>query len=734
MCVLSDAVRFVHANAAMCRLLGYTELELLGRTPADITHPDDVAVGLAETRAVFRGEVHQFSITKRYVRKDGHVVVGALTVSGLVDEDGRTTGTLASIVDRTELTAAERVRRESDARYRELFEGAPDGICILDARGHLLEVNDTWLRMSGYTRAELIGRHPREFIFPEDHERSASAFEKLRREGGYNSFEGRVVRRDGGLLWIEVNSTGVFEDGRLVGSRDVLRDIGARKEAEEALRASEEAYRELVETISDVVYTIAMDGTIQYCSPPIVDLLGYAPTELVGRRIFEFIHPDDRPAVQERLQTGTAGTWLPMVQRVVARDGSTRWIRSMSWPIVVEGRTVALRGLMTDVTNVRALERQLQHAQRMEAVGRLAGGVAHDFNNLLTIIAGQASLLVDLSDDPELREGLTDIVEATARGAALTGQLLAFSRRQVTRPQPVPLDDALSDLAVMLQRLLGPSILVTTRLEAPSAYVLADKNQLEQVIVNLAVNAGDAMPHGGSLTIATRRADQQTPEELRRVASPRGAVVLRVTDTGCGMDDETLEHVFEPFFTTKDVGKGTGLGLSTVYGIVTQWGGLASVRSTPDRGTTVAVALPLTGPPPASAARPLEASSSPRGRETILVVEDEPLVRSLAGGLLTRKGYEILEASDGREALAMYTAHRATIALVLTDVLMPNMGGVELARRLRRLSPDLPILFMSGHTDGAWMEGLGDPPSDAFVAKPFRPSSLLGRVRRLLDG
>ena len=514
-----------------------------------------------------------------------------------------------------------------------------------------------------------------------------------------------------------------------------------KQTAEAALRVSERRFRALVEESWDAVALFTADGTIVYGSPATSRLLGYDLSEFVGRNAMEFIHPDDRAAILLRLAEVTARprSRLHVAARVQHKNGTWRHLEGVLTNLLDDPSVAAIVNNYRDVTDRRLLEEQIVLSQKMEAIGRLAGGVAHDFNNILTAIGGYTDLLMsDLAPDDPRRRDVDEIHQASQRAASLTQQLLAFSRRQVLQPRVISLNALIPDLEKMLRRLIGEDILFATVLHPRLGNVRADPGKLEQVIVNLAVNARDAMPNGGRLTIETRNVelDESYATEHPSV-KPGRYVMLTVTDTGVGMDEATKARIFEPFFTTKTRGKGTGLGLATVYGIVQQTGGHIWPYSEPGSGTTMRVYLPRVDEPADPIERPGElAPEVLRGSETILLVEDEAPVRSVTRQLLERNGYTVLEAADGPAALALMDGGSADlhVDMLLTDVIMPGMSGRELADQLKARRPALQVLFMSGYTDDAVVRHGMLEPGLAYLEKPFRPAALLRKVREVLHG
>ena len=526
----------------------------------------------------------------------------------------------------------------------------------------------------------------------------------------------------------------------LVAARSDLEARVAERTA--ALSESEDRYRRITETITDYVFHVELsDGAVVNTThgPGCVAVTGYGPEDFVADPMLwlEIVLLDDRELVlQQARDVEAKGRMRPIEHRIVRKDGAVRWVRSTPVPQYThDGRLVGYDELIQDITERRALQDELVQAQKMEGIGRLAGGVAHDFNNLLTAILGNAELaLLDLEPDHPARASIDEVTKAAEGAARLTRQLLAFARRQIVESVPLSLNEVVEGSLEMLRRLLGEDIEITTALTDPLGIVEADPGQIQQVLLNLAVNARDAMPGGGRLVIETSH--QLATEEyplIQPAAAPGRYVTLAVTDTGTGMSDEVMAHLFEPFFTTKPQGKGTGLGLATCHGIVKQSGGRIWVHSEPGQGTTVTISLPQRAPSSEGPGAPTTQERSARGTETVLVVEDEASVRRLAVLGLRSRGYVVVEATSAAEALRV-AATEHEIALVLSDVIMPGMRGPELARRLHQLRPSARIILTSGHPDAPEAFRDEDGQLIPFLQKPFTPDRLAQKVRAVLDG
>jgi len=515
-------------------------------------------------------------------------------------------------------------------------------------------------------------------------------------------------------------------------NRSLQADIAARRQVEAALRESEERFRQLADNIDDVFWLCDLSGTqFFYVSPAYQTTWGRSCEALYARagEWFDAVHPDDRRRAESSFRGG-AGKW-EAPYRIVLPNGSMRWIRARAYPVRdATGRVYRLAGVARDVTEYRLLEEQLRHAQKMEAVGRLAGGVAHDFNNLLSVILTYTTLVLEqLKPDDPIRAEIEETRLAGERATDLTRQLLAFSRQQVLLPRVVELSRIVRDMEKMLRRLLGEDVELSLFASNATGKILADPSQIEQIVMNLAVNARDAMPNGGRLTIEA--ADVEHDAEFVAAhpdAEPGPYATLTISDTGVGMDAATRDHIFEPFFTTKAVGKGTGLGLSTVFGIVKQSGGHIDVRSDAGVGTVFEIHFPRTDRVDSTVDSVIAEPATLRGSETILLVEDDEQVRATSRVILQRNGYTVLDAQNGGEAFLVSDRFESEIHLLVTDVVMPRMNGPELAERLAQARPGMRVLYVSGYT-----EHVMDQHGTGFLQKPITPGALLRKVRERLS-
>ncbi len=631
---------------------------------------------------------------------------------------------------------AEEALRESEERYRDLVENSHEIICTHDLDGKILSVNRATLQILGYEPSDFVNKkNIQDILAPEVRDQFDDYMKEILEKRATSNLM-LVQTRSGERRVLEYYNSLRTEGVATPIVRAIARDITERKRAEEALRESEERYRDLVENAHDIIFSHDLKGNYTSVNRAGEQITGYTHQECLTLNIADTIAPEHVGKAREMLAKKLAGEKVTAYEvELLAKDGKRIAVEVNTKLILQDSVPVGVQGIARDVTVRKQLEDQLRQSQKMEAIGKLAGGVAHDFNNLLTAINGYSSLALQRIEDTDpIKSYLEEIKKAGDRAANLTRQLLAFGRKQILQPLAVNLNDIVTDMNKMLRRLIGEDIELTAKLDPALKKIKADPGQIEQVLVNLVVNARDAMPQGGNLTIETASVELDPEYASTHVSIHTGPyVVLAVSDTGTGMDEEVRRHIFEPFFTTKEKGKGTGLGLSTVHGIVNQSGGSIWVYSEPNRGTTFKVYLPaLDSVPKSSEARAAEASI-PKGSETVLLVEDEEVVRGLARRILEEAGYRVLVAQQGEEAIRLCIEDAKEIHLLLTDVVMPGAGGKEVANRLSSLRPGIKVLFMSGYTDEAIVHhGVLD--SDVkFIQKPFSPAALARKVREVLD-
>ncbi|HVP39632.1 MAG TPA: PAS domain S-box protein [Candidatus Saccharimonadales bacterium] len=644
------------------------------------------------------------------------------------------------VLETTERRLAELALRGSEERLRLALRATRDAVWDQDLASGAVTWGEGVETLFGYPPSE-AGTHTSWFferVHPEDRDRVRAGLRSVVANGGrFWSDEYQFRRRDGEYACVLDRGYVLYgEDGKAQRILGAIEDITARKQAEQALAAAEAKFRSLVEQSLVGIYIIQGAG-FAYVNPKMAETFGYTQEEIIGRlEVRDLVAEEDRALVLENIRRRVEGE-VPSVHysfRGRRRDGTRIDVEVHGTQTLYSGRPAVI-GTLLDVTEQRRLEQRLRQTQKMEAVGRLAGGVAHDFNNLLTVIGGYVDLILgQLGPGDRQRHDLEEVRRAAQRATALTRQLLAFSRQQVLQPRVLDINEVVAGMERMLRRLIGEDVELVNAAGPGLWPVKADPGQLEQVILNLALNARDAMPHGGQLSLETANVRLEAGRPGLRLEVPPGPyVMLAMRDTGVGMDAATLSHLFEPFFTTKEQGKGTGLGTATVYGIVEQSGGTLEVSSRPGRGTTFRIYLPRASESPGRAAGEAAAASG-RGTETVLLAEDEPQVRRLAAEVLRAGGYRVVEAANGAEALDVYRAEAGPIHILVSDVVMPEVGGVELVRRLHALRPDLRVLYLSGYSDDAVVQLGGLRPGTAFMQKPFRPEQLLLRVRELLDG
>jgi PAS domain S-box-containing protein len=633
--------------------------------------------------------------------------------------------------------------RRSEERYRTLFQSSALAIGVRDLDGSYLEFNQAYARMLGYSLEELATKRTADITHPDDVPVSSGNMARVASgEAEVRRYLKRYLRKDGRVVWGDVCIQPLRRpDGTPHAVLGTVVDVTERWEAQRESEAWKQRYELLSLSSGSIVYDRDPSGEIVWGGSHLA-VLGYTLEELAGgvREWLERVHPEDRDRTEASFESASgAGHQFQAEYRFRHREGHYLLVRDMGYPIKAAGGKVErLIGAIVDITaekraeeERRALEEQLRQAQKMESIGRLAGGVAHDFNNIMTGIMGYTELLLGGASET-VHEDLLEIKHAAKRAAGLTAQLLAFSRKQIIVPRKLDLGEQLRGSARMIERLIGEDVELSLAISSGLAPILADPGQIDQILFNLAVNARDAMPGGGKLTVAAAEAsvDESRARELT-MARPGDFVVVSVSDTGQGMSQEILERLFEPFFTTKERGKGTGLGLSTVFGILQQNEGFIEVSSAPGLGSCFNLYWPRSEGPIAAAGEP---QPSPRpGHETVLVVEDEESVRSLAQRFLRQNGYRVLGASTVAEAEAALRRADPRVELLLTDVIMPGVDGRQLHERLRALQPELKVVYMSGYAGEVIAHHGVLESSVHFLPKPFDADSLTSAVRAALD-
>ncbi len=732
-----------YATPALYRTLGYEIGALLGQNAFELVHPDDVQQLRRDFAAVVLGLNPGTPTEFRCRRSDGSWVQLESVGNRLLGPLGETEIVLTSR-DVTERKRMQDALEARDERFRAAVEGSLDAVFFLravrDPESRIVdfvfeEINHNGERLLDMPRDRVLGQRLGQLIsldrirvFFERYARVAEDQVPLEEE-----FAVDLPGRGQAWLYHQVVPLG---DGVAITASNVTE----RRRSEEALRDSEERWRSLVENVPGYLLLIDPDGRIVSANRPFT---GQELTDILGRSALDFVQPEYRERAQQAsravLERGEA---VEYEVEMATPDGLIGFWANKGGPLYRDGRISGMILLATDITGRKRTEaaltrseEQLRQAAKMEAVGRVAGGVAHDFNNLLTAILGYAELALGrLGAEEPIRRHIDGIVRTATRASDLTRQLLAFSRKQVLSPRVISLNDVVAGSEGLFRRLLGEDIRLVSRLGSGLGATRVDRAQVEQILMNLVVNARDAMPDGGALAIETQ--NMQLDEAWAAAHPGSGAgphVMLAVSDTGVGMDGETQRHIFEPFFTTKELGRGTGLGLATVYGIVKQSGGYITVESTPGKGSTFRILLPRVQETAPKAEPAADATAPARGRETILLVEDEDVVRELAREALQDGGYTVLEARHPGEALLVAERQGDGLDLLLTDVVMPHMSGPELAQRLREQRPGLRVLFMSGYTDDATLRHGVQRSEVFFLQKPFTPDVLARRVRETLD-
>ncbi len=728
--------RIVSVNAALVRLLGY-------ESPEEVLQLDiarDVYFDSAEREHLIAanaplGLIVGFEV--RFKRKDGSPVWVRLDSRAVRGNGDQIEGFEGFVHDISEGKRAEEALRNSEQRFSSAFHASPIPTVISEIKtGHILDVNEQFLRVLGYSREQVIGKTSLELGIFVDRGDWARAQARVRVDGAIHDQVTPIRARSGEIREVVGSVVPIDLSGVKCALWTCL-DITERLQVERQIRERTTFLNALVEHSPLGILVLDADHRVQMANPAFVSLFGYSREDLQGNNPDDLIARGD-DALRAEAEAFTRGSLTgDPVHAVTTRrrkDGALVEVELDGVPLLENGRVIGVYAIYQDLTERRRLEKQLIQAQKMEAVGQLAGGVAHDFNNLLTAILGYSELVAAKLAPESVEFGeLDEVRKAGERAASLTRQLLAFSRQQVLERKVLDVNELIANVEKMLRRLIGEDVQLTTVLDPALRRVFVDAGQLEQVIMNLAVNARDAMPSGGKLTIETANVELDEAYARQHVTvRPGRYVMIAVSDTGIGMNDETRAHIFEPFFTTKGPGKGTGLGLAMVYGIVKQSGGYIWAYSEVGMGTSFKIYLPLIKEGAEAEPVPAAEPTALHGSETVLLVEDEQSVRRLSRSILEDHGYTVLEAASGKDGLDVARRYLLPIHLLLTDVVMPEMGGPDLAFRLKALRPGLRTLYMSGYTDDAvFRHGLLEKGS-VFLQKPFTPKTLARKVREAL--
>ncbi len=719
----------LYVNSKWCDLSGLTPEQSRGRGWLRAFHPEDRHRVFAEWETADREE-RTYRSEFRFRRPDGASTWLYGQAIAERDRAGRITGYIGTITDiserkrsEDELRIAHRKVAASEELFRTLLESAPDGVVVFDPHGRITLVNRRAIQMFGYERDDFIGLEIEALLANTDSKPDLRQPSRAERR-----LECSALRRDGDTFTAEIHLS-PFQVGGRNSTILVARDLTERlKEIEAQLELAA-----LVDATQDAIITTTLKGIVTSWSQRAERTYGYSAEEMVGRSVSVLFPADaisQREDAMSEVAKGRRFTLSDVVR--IRKDGRLIDVSVSLSPVRDKnGRITGITGVTKDVSEQKLLERQFHEAQKMEAVGRLAGGIAHDFNNLLTVVTGYSGLLADgMSPNHPARPKMEAIGRAAEQAADLTRRLLAFGRKQPVEPRVLNLNSLLTEMTPMLQSIVGEAVEMESSLAVDLRNVEVDPAQLEQVVINLATNARDAMPGGGRLTIETADVlvEESTADEFG--VRPGGYSLMSITDTGIGMDPETQSHIFEPFFTTKEYGKGTGLGLATSYGAVRQCGGSIRVRTAPSQGATFEVYFPAVDKSVAAAVIPAAATAVPRRDASVLIVEDDDTLRQLAAEILVMGGYTVADAADPEDALAQIGDLNPD--LVLTDVIMPHMTGPEMVDRLRSRGKDVTVLYMSGYTSNA-LEGRASILSEDILQKPFTPAQLLRRVAEALS-
>ena len=730
--LLDEKRKIASCNRAFYELFGYSENEIIGAS-VQVIHPSDEsflsfgvnAYSVIESANAFRTEW-------TFSRSNGTLVPVETVTSAIRNEEGAITGYLAIIRDITERKKAEKALRESEIRYRTAIEHSNDGVAVLSGAIHIY-ANNRLAEIFGYdSYREIIGKPVTFLAHPDDRDRVALNVE-TRQNGGPapSRYEFRGIRKNGTSIYVEVSVTTIAYHGEQ-NILSYVRDITERKLAEVALKESEEKYRLLIQNAIEAIFVV-QNGAVKFPNPRTLEKLGYLREELERIPFADHIHPEDTHLVEEHLRKRLHGEESASTYslRIITKSGEILWGELNTVDIEWEGGPATLN-FLRDITEQKKLESQFLQAQKMEAIGTLAGGIAHDFNNLLMVVQGYASLMLsDVGPAHPHHEMLRQIEEQVKSGSGLTKQLLGFARGGRYEIKPTDLSDIVLETSAMFGR-TKKEIVIHCTCEEGLWTVEVDRGQMEQVLLNLYVNAWQAMPTGGNLYVGTRNVVLDGGAARALSLGPGRYVKTIITDTGIGMDRKTRERIFEPFFTTKEMGRGTGLGLASAYGIIKGHGGTIDVLSEPGVGTTFEIYLPASCLEARKTDTPSERTV--RGTETILLIDDEQAILNVSADILKALGYTVIPVESAREAIDVYSRQKDGIDLVILDMIMPEMSGGETFAFLKMVNPGVKAILSSGYSLNDQAEKIMKQGCRAFIEKPFTIQGLSAKVREVLDG
>ncbi|HEY4611907.1 MAG TPA: PAS domain S-box protein [Bacteroidota bacterium] len=722
-------------NMTECEMLGYTPEEMVGRPAWEFSQDRDLSRRAIHNKFATKGPLKPFERT--FVRKDGSLLAVSVQDRYLIDEAGTIVGIRTTIQDITERKRTEEEVLRQTAYFRQLFASSPSAIVLLDTDDHVLDINQAFTNIFLYTLDEVKKRPLNDFIVPPEGRKEAEQFTDQRKRGEVVQKELVRRKKDGGLVDVALTAYPIVMEGKQAGVFAIYVDISERKKAERELLQQTSYFRQLFDSSPAAIVLVDMNDHVIDINRAFTDLFQFTIDEIKGCSLNDFIAPDDRKHEAEELSMDSRQGKAVQQETVRKRkNGEAVEVAITGYPIVIDTKTVGVYAIYVDISGRKRLEEQLRQSQKLESLGTLAGGIAHDFNNILGIILGHITLLERMPSDPAKITSSTEaIARASHRGAALVRQLLTFARKAEAQFEQMRVNDVVKEVQKLLRETFPKIIVVTLELDEKLPPIIADATQVHQVLINLCVNARDALlPQGGTLSVKTRRIGGSFVRQRYQDADAPEYLLLSVSDTGAGRDEVTRTRIFEPFFTTKELGKGTGLGLATVYGIMQSHHGFIDLETAPGRGTTFHIYFPMQVAPEKMQEQPSETlEEAVGGTETILLIEDEDMLRELASMILQAKGYTVLTARDGEEGLVMFKKHKDAIHLVLSDMGLPKMGGLEMFQFIKKVRPDVRAVFASGFIEPELRSEIFKAGVKDFIQKPFIPAVLLKRIRHVLN-